>query len=218
MSVDLIEELKRRLGISCDLIYETIVTTLNKDNSPHIAPLGAIFKETGEIILRPFRKTISYKNLASRGRCTINITLDATIFFLTTFKKLADSKPSVMIEDGWIHLRDASACIDAEVLKIEFEDDRALVYCKPLRLTINHEKCIRPFTRADTALMESTIHATRVPLFLKEGRYEEAIRLVQLIEHYVNLVNRVAPNSQYSRYCSKILEYANDLIKRFKDG
>jgi hypothetical protein len=61
------------------VIIESIITTMDADGAPHIAPMGVIM-ENGNPVLAPFRPSHTLDNLA-RSRCAvINHTDDVRIF------------------------------------------------------------------------------------------------------------------------------------------
>ena len=54
-------------------------------------------------------------------------------------------------------------------------------------------------------MIEAIIHATRIKMFLTQGREGEARRLMDMVEHYQRLISRVAPDSEYSRIMEDII-------------
>lgn len=54
-------------------------------------------------------------------------------------------------------------------------------------------------------MIEAIIHATRIRMFLSQGREGEARRLMNLVEYYQRLIARVAPDSEYSRIIEDVI-------------
>lgn len=61
------------------MIIESIITTLEADGTPHIAPMGVII-EDGRPVLAPFRPSRTLDNLSRSGCAVINHTDDVRIF------------------------------------------------------------------------------------------------------------------------------------------
>ena len=66
-----------------DVIFETVVTTVAPDGTPHVAPMGVRYREGaggGEIILMPFKPSTTHDNIAATGHAVLNIVLDTRVF------------------------------------------------------------------------------------------------------------------------------------------
>src|SRR5919109_1266222 len=62
------------------MLLEGIVTTLNNDGKPHIAPMGPIVDATFEhLLLRPFRTSVTYENLKRSGQGVLHVTDDVEL-------------------------------------------------------------------------------------------------------------------------------------------
>src|SRR5882672_3640304 len=62
-------------------LLEGIVTTLNDDGSPHIAPMGPIVDTTfTRLLLRPFRTSTTYRNLKRTRVGVLHVTDDVDLF------------------------------------------------------------------------------------------------------------------------------------------
>src|SRR3954468_12920228 len=62
-------------------LLEGIVTTLNDDGSPHVAPMGPIV-DAGftRLLLRPYRTSITYQNLKRTRQGVLHVTDDVDLF------------------------------------------------------------------------------------------------------------------------------------------
>src|SRR5437762_13694443 len=62
-------------------LLEGIVTTLNDDGSPHIAPMGPIVDSGfSRLLLRPFRNSVTYQNLKRTREGVLHVTDDVELF------------------------------------------------------------------------------------------------------------------------------------------
>ncbi|MCS7136410.1 MAG: DUF447 family protein [Nitrososphaerota archaeon] len=186
------------------VVYECILTT-RADNETNAAPMGVVF-ENDAVLLRPFKNTKSYRLLTHSPYGVINFTDDVELFYITTFDTGSDFNelfaPSISVPVP--SLIDAYAKLEFIIDGLVNEDEnRAVFRCRVLKALWKRREA-RPYTRAEHAVIESLIHATRIKFFLECGMTQEAIRLAYFIKHYCALVYRIAPNTIYSSIMDKI--------------
>lgn len=201
------------LGFSKGAIMETIVSTYSRDGQPNAAPMGVKIDDTQHIVIRPYISSLTYKNLQSKRCAVINVTSNPELYYLTTFK---EANPDGEIPLEWFRKAEtidaprlwmADATVEVSVKEIKsLSTERAKILCD-VRLVKASKLLPKAYCRAAFATIEAIIHTTRVKLFLSNNKQEEAYRLIELIEHYNSLVNRITPNSRYS-------EIMADLVKR----
>jgi uncharacterized protein len=62
-----------------DQIFETVVTTLAADGTPHVAPMGVRYQ--GEhVVLMPFKPSTTHDNIIAMGHAVLNIVTDTRVF------------------------------------------------------------------------------------------------------------------------------------------
>jgi len=205
-----------RLGFSRGIIFESIVTT-SGDGEPNAAPMGVTTEDMRHVVIRPYRSTRTYKNLTLTDHAIINFTDNPRIFYKTALKQEIDGKPlSIsMFEKATAvpRLKDADAYIESSIIKREDEtQDRAKFTFK-----VDYIKVVnpyfKPYCRALPAVIEATIHATRIKYFLSQGMGDEADKLITMVKHYDNVVEKVAPNSDYARIIGEILASIKSMRK-----
>lgn len=204
-----------KFGFVKKAIMETIVTTYDVKGEPNAAPMGVEMKNTQHIIIRPYLSSSTCKNLQSKKCAVINITSDPELYYRTAFK---ETFPQGRMPVEWFEkaevvdaprLRRADAFIEVFVLNMRgLETKRAEMLCG-VKLIRTLTPFPRAYCRATFATIEAIIHATRVKIFLVNGTMEEAEKLIELIEHYKDLVNRIAPNSPYSKTISDLVQTIN---------
>lgn len=184
---------------SVGIIYESIVTTGEGDDV-NTAPMGIeICGDGSSIIIRPFKDTRTYALLSSFGHGVANFTDDVYAFYITTFGGKSD----------WSHLLAGSAYVKSPSLsnayaRLEFnaskiediDGDRAEVTCRVIRVFWRCREP-RPYSRAEHAVLESLVHATRILHYARKGKLEDAERLMEILGMYRGLVGRTAPSSIY---------------------
>ena len=60
-------------------IYETVITTVDVDGNPHVAPMG-VRREGREIVLAPFRPSVTLGNILATRCAVLNIVTDVRVF------------------------------------------------------------------------------------------------------------------------------------------
>lgn len=145
-------------------IRETIVTTIDADGVPHIAPLGIIAQDDGWVIA-PFRPSKTLDNLAAVPFAIANYTDDMLVFAgcLTGRKDW----PLVVVEDCPVpRLKSALSHSVLEVVSVEDDGVRPRHFCKIVG-EANHA----PYTglnRAKAAVLELAILVSRLHMLPRE--------------------------------------------------
>lgn len=157
------------------MIYETILTTVNDDGSPHIAPFG-IREQDGHIIIAPFRPSSSLENLLRTGRAVVNATDDVRIFAgCLTDRRDWPVRRAEQI-DGWV-LDAALTHRELELLSVKDDDMRP-----ELTFQVIHEVLHAPFrgfNRAQAAVLEAAVLVSRLHM-LHIGKIETEIQYLSI--------------------------------------
>lgn len=165
------------------MIIEGIVTTLNRDGSPHPAAMGAIFPSEDDrrsFLLRPFYDTVTYANL-ERSRCGVFHVTDDILLFA----RLVASRRRPRLE--YTHAERVTAPIlatacDAYEFVVEsigpHDNLRSQAHCRTV--ASRHLRPFAGFNRARHALLELAIAATRLHI-LPEDQVLEELRRAELL-------------------------------------
>ncbi|MEO5697461.1 MAG: DUF447 domain-containing protein [Burkholderiaceae bacterium] len=62
-----------------DVIYETVVTTIAADGTPHVAPMGVRYLDE-RVVLMPFKPSTTLDNITASGHAVLNIVTDTRVF------------------------------------------------------------------------------------------------------------------------------------------
>ncbi|WP_244433751.1 DUF447 domain-containing protein [Azospirillum sp. B506] len=160
------------------MILETIVTTLGADGTPHIAPFG--ITRTGEdLVIAPFRPSLTLNALDATGRAVINLTDDARLFAgCLTGRRDWPLVPATVI--AGVRLADSLAHWEVEVVRVEADPVRPRFHCRNV-----HEETHRPFgghNRAAAAVIEAAILCSRLHLLPWEKVEREMAYLAIAVE------------------------------------
>ncbi len=202
------------LGFLKSVIVETIVTTYSLDGKPNAAPMGVMMENEKSLSITLFKSSLTYKNFQSCKCAIVNLTSDINTFYLTAFK---EANPQGILPLGWFekgHLVNApklcAAEATVEISATEFkpiDNQKTQVFCD-VKLINAVEAPFKAYNRAFSATLEAIIHATRFKVFIKDKNQQEHLaKLAALIQNCQEIVNKTAPNSQYS-------DIMVDLVKR----
>ena len=157
------------------MIRETIVTTVNADNTVQIAPMG-IREENNLIVIAPFRPSTTLDNLKRTGAAVINMTDDVRIFAgCLTGRYDWPTVPAHKIRGR--RLQDSLAHLEVEVARVEEDATRPRFHCEIL-----HRETHRPFlgfNRAQNAVLEAAILISRLHM-LPVDKIDSEIKYLQI--------------------------------------
>ncbi|OGT72339.1 MAG: tetrahydromethanopterin synthesis protein [Gammaproteobacteria bacterium RIFCSPLOWO2_12_47_11] len=146
------------------MIREAILTTLNADNSVHIAPMG-VREIDNQILIAPFKPSTTLDNIKCNGQAVVNLTDDVRIFAgcLTGHYDWPTVPASVITGQ---RLENTLSHLELEVRKFDDDKHRPKFFCE-----IRHQKIHRPFmgfNRAQAAVLELAILVSRLPMLPQE--------------------------------------------------
>lgn len=146
------------------MIYETIVTTLNTDNSVQIAPMG-LRKVDTLYLLAPFKPSTTLANLQRSGQATVNLTDDVRIFAGCLTGRYDWPLQATQLIEGQ-YLKAALSHLELRVARVEDDELRPQFYCQ-LEYEGVH-KPFRGFNRAQGAVLEAAILVSRLDRLPRE--------------------------------------------------
>jgi len=156
------------------MIRETIVTTLNADDTVQIAPMG-VRARGDQFIIAPFRPSTTLENLKRSGAAVINMTDDVRIFAGCLTGRYDWPTVPVQVIKGR-RLQDPLSHIEVEVVRMEEDDTRPRFFC-----AVRNRETHRPFqgfNRAQHAVLEAAILVSRLHL-LPADKIDAEIKYLQ---------------------------------------
>ena len=160
------------------MIVETVVTTLNPDGSVNCGAMGVEWGEA-RIVIKPYRRTRTLRNLRATGAAVVNLTDDILLFSQAA---LGDPQPptrSATGVDGAI-LADACSWREVRVEAIDDGAERALVSTVVVGGGTGRE--FLGLNRARHAVLEASILASRARRLPAEDIRAELARLQPLVD------------------------------------
>lgn len=193
------------------MVSETIVSTYNPDRSANAAPMGLKLLDEQHLGMNIFNTSSTCRNLKAKKCAVVNLTCDIEVFYKSTFK---DANPDGKVPSEWFvkselvdapKLRSAEATVEVSVDSASDDGERTQFSCSLKRLVATVE-FPRVYCRAFPLTVEAITHATRVKAFLDTpGKQQEAVQLFELIKNYGRVVERVAPDSEYTAVMADLL-------------
>jgi uncharacterized protein len=159
-------------------ILETVVTTTNPDGSVNCAAMGVEWGEQ-RIVIKPFRRTRTLRNLRATEVAVVNLTDDILLFSQAALgDPRPPTRPAARI-DGAV-LQDACSWREVRVEAIDDRDARARVSTVVVGSGTGRE--FLGLNRACHAVLEASILASRARLLGAEHIREELHRLQVLVD------------------------------------
>jgi uncharacterized protein len=141
-----------------DQIFETVVTTVAADGTPHVAPMGVRYQDE-RIVLMPFKPSMTHDNIVATDHAVLNIVTDTRVFAgCVTGRRVWPTLPAEQVPG----VRLACALEHIELRLAERHDDVQ----RPV-LTLSRVHAVRhaPFAglnRAQAAVIEGAVLVSRL--------------------------------------------------------
>ena len=163
-------------------LLEGIVTTLNADVTPNIAPMGPIVDANFErLLLRPFRTSVTYRNLKQSGEGILHVTDDVELFAHAAVGKLEPLPrlaPATAVQG--VILCDACRWYAFRVESLDDRQERTSIVANVVDR--GRLRDFFGFNRAKHAVIEAAILATRIGIVESGTISAELTRLEAHVE------------------------------------
>lgn len=167
-------------------LYEVIITSFNDCGKPHAAPMGVKVVSDNVFIMRSYGETRTLNNLKATSKGALNVVDRVELFFYCVFEPWRLSfnwltKPPV--------LRGANAWALFDLLNVSKKEDHYEVSCSITEVHVKRGGP-KPLCRAESSLLESLIHYTRLKYYEGLKLEEEVSKLKLLILHHLDIIDR----------------------------
>lgn len=157
------------------MIYETIVTTVDAQGLPHIAPFG-IREREGLTVIAPFKPSTTLENLLTRRQAVVNFTDDVRIFAGALTGRYEWSVFPANAIEGFV-LQAALAHRELELVEVLEDELRPQLLFRTV-----HEEMhagFRGFNRAQAAVIELAVLVSRLHM-LPMAKIDAEIAYLQI--------------------------------------
>jgi len=145
-----------------DVIYETVISTVAPDGTPHVAPMGVRYRrtETGsDVILMPFKPSTTLANIVANGHAVLNIVTDTRVFAgSVTGRRAWPLQPAERVKG----VRLACALNHVELALAELQDDPQRPVLRMARVFEASHAPYIGFNRAQAAVIEGAVLVSRL--------------------------------------------------------
>ncbi|MCZ2340280.1 MAG: DUF447 family protein [Bacteroidales bacterium] len=165
------------------MILEALITTTNRDGSPHLAPMGPQLDSATprQFLLKPFLTSQTYQNLCHHPEGVLHITDDAALIARSAIGMMDPFPPvrPASLVRGWV-LTDCCRHQEFRVTHVDAAEPRVRMHCEIVHSTTHRD--FWGFNRAKHALLEAAILATRLHLLPTEDVEAEYHKLRVIVD------------------------------------
>lgn len=194
------------VGMERGLLYETIITTKNQDNTPNAAPIGVLCKNSHEVVIYLHEGSRTVENIKKEGIFIVNIIKDPLIFVESTlgnpsadyFSKCSDC----------FFIKNAEAFFKAKVTsskdverKDQFGVSKTTVVTAGVEEIVKNQEHVEPLNRAIYGIIEALVYLTRMDLII--GDKEKLYRM--RVHEISRIVNKVG-GAEHKKAMKRVLE------------
>jgi hypothetical protein len=197
------------IGMEKGLLYETIITTKNQDNTPNAAPIGVTCKDTDEIVIHLHQGSHTVKNIKNKDTFIVNILNDPILFAQSTLGN-PPSESFIEYQDNYA-LKNSEAFFKVQITKrreVEREDQfgisKTTIINAHVKEIIKNQDCVAPLNRAIYGVIEALVYLTRIDMV--NGDTEKLYKL--RIKEIFRIINKVG-GSDHKEAMKMILEEFN---------
>ena len=151
------------------MIYESIITSIAADGTPHIAPFGVQW-HAGEVMLAPFRPSTTLQNIEASGTAVLNLTDDVRIFAAAIARKQPFAVTAIAGFEG-VRLQDCLAYHTLRLQRVEEHAQRPTLWFTIERSV--QQGLFMGFNRAQAAVIELAVLVSRLHLLPMEKITQE---------------------------------------------
>jgi hypothetical protein len=162
-----------------DQIFETVVTTVAPDGTPHVAPMGVRYRDD-RVVLMPFKPSTTLDNILGSRHAVLNLLTDTRVFAgAVTARWLGRREFPLQPTERIAGVRLAAALNHVE-LELERQDDDPQ---RPvLTMARVHEVQHAPFigfNRAQAAVLEGAVLVSRLTM-LSTDKVDSELAYLQI--------------------------------------
>lgn len=146
------------------MIYETIITSLDNQNNPNVAPFG-IQLQDGLVVISPYKPSVTLDNILATQHAVMNLTDDVRVFAGALTRRQAWTLlPATKITG--VRLAEVLVHKELKLVKVNDDDLRPQLFFEVLHEE-QHES-FKGFNRAQAAVIELAVLASRLQMLPKD--------------------------------------------------
>lgn len=150
------------------MIFETIVTSVDEANHPHVTPFGVRSEGEGDdihIVISPYKPSTSLNNILATKCAVLNLTDDVRVFAGALTKR----QPWQLVETNKVKgFRLVDCLAHVELALVEVRDDATRPQLLMKKVAEFNHKPFAGFNRAQAAVVELAVLVSRLHLLPRE--------------------------------------------------
>lgn len=157
------------------MIFETIIVSTDVSNNPHVTPFG-IQHEDDKVIISPFKPSKTLDNILANKTASMNLTDDVRVFAgALTKHEVWKLLPTSQIKGFRLE-----GCLShAELALLDVREDAERPQLVMRKVAIGHHKGFDGFNRAQAAVIELAVLASRLHM-LPADKIQSELQYLQI--------------------------------------
>ena len=194
------------IGMEKGLLYETIITTVNDDQTPNAAPIGVICKNNNEVVAYLHHGSKTVRNIKRNHSFIVNVLKDPMVFVESTLGNLPNIYFEQYIGEFYINNTDAFFIAHVTSLKdVEKKDKSGVSVTTVLTAEvvniIKKKENIEPLNRAIYGIIEGLVYLSRMDMVSGDMEKLYRHRMIEISR----IVNKVG-SAEHKKAMKKISE------------
>ena len=151
-----------------DQIFETVITTVASDGTPHVAPFGVRYRGE-QVVLMPFKPSATLDNLRSTRHAVLNLTTDTRVFAGAVCARWLGPRTWPLLPAQAIAGQRLAGALAHSELELQHDDDHAERPTLTLARVLDVSHAPFPgFNRAQAAVIEGAVLVSRLHMLAPE--------------------------------------------------
>ena len=176
------------LGMEKGLLYETVVSTVNRDLTANAAPIGIICKDNNTVVCYLHQGSSTVQNIKRNKKFIVNILKDPMVFVESTLGNLSENCYAPHKDEFYIKSTDAFFLANIISMKdVERVDQFGVsvtsVVVAEVSDIFKQKECVEPLNRAIYGIVEGLVYLTRMEMVSGE--------MEKLYRHRMSEINRI---------------------------
>ncbi len=151
-----------------DQIFETVITTVAADGTPHVAPFGVRYRGE-QVVLMPFKPSATLDNLRSTRHAVLNLTTDTRVFAGAVCARWLGPRAWPLLPAQAIAGQRLAGALAHSELELQHDDDHSERPTLTLARVLDVSHAPFPgFNRAQAAVIEGAVLVSRLHMLAPE--------------------------------------------------
>ena len=157
------------------MIFETIISTINTEGTPHVTPFGVRY-EGEHILISPYKPSTTLANILASKQAVMNLTDDVRVFAAALTNRQAWALQPANQINGF---RLANCLQHVELALIEVREDALRPQLLMQKIHAENHRPFNGFNRAQAAVIELAVLVSRLQM-LPQDKIRSEMQYLQI--------------------------------------